>query len=116
MSQKIELKLNKKVFSNLLKSLLFTLLIFFIIEHFGQFTKEYITDYYITFKTPFGNELTSCQDLLGNNKGDKFGESYFDKLPYYMIAILHDFAYYLVSSLIIWGILIFRQFVNIKLN
>lgn len=123
MSKTIQLKINKQVLVNLFKSIIISLIVVFILEHFGSIEYSYPrTDSYgARYHTFFGGEIYADANFLTTNKNPQIGEvkSYFELLPYRILATIYseeDFLFLLLLTGIIWLIYIIKQYVRIKVE
>ena len=124
MQKTVKIKVNKRLILNLIKSIFISIIIIFILQHFGRMEYSYPRSnsyYYAKYHTFFGGAIFSDTNFLTNNKSPEFGEidSYFELLPYRILATIYseeDFKYLLILIGIIWSIFIFRQYIRIKVE
>jgi len=123
MSKTIQLKINKRLLINLLKSVIISLILVFILEHFGRIEYERTGSYghYAVYHTFFDGTVYSDTNFLTENKYPKFGEveTYKELLPYRILATIYseeDFIGFLIITAVIWLIFIFKQYVRIKIE
>lgn len=123
MAKTIQLKLNKRLLINLLKSIVISLIVIFILEHFGriEYKNPRSDEYYVIYHTFFGGSVYSDTNFLTKNNYPKFGEveTYTELLPYRILATIYseeDFVAFLILTGIIWLIFIFKQYVRIKIE
>ena len=93
--KKKEIKISSYFIKDLFKSVFISMILLFIINHFGEFKYEnwVVGEHYVTYETLFGNKVYSDTNFLTSNNWPKFGEveTYFEKLPYYIYSIFVDF-------------------------
>ena len=95
MTEKKEIKINSLFLKDVFKSVLYSLIILFVINHFGEFRyKDWVgVDYYVTYETKFGKTVYSDTNIFTSNKSPQYGEveTYFEKLPYYIYSTISDY-------------------------
>lgn len=122
MSKTVQLKLNKRLLINFLKSIAISLIIIFILEHFGKIEyKNYWHSQYAIYHTFFDGTVYSDTNFLTKNKSPTFGEveTYSELLPYRILATIYteeDFVAFLILTGIIWLIFIFKQYIRVKIE
>ena len=121
MENKKELKISKYLIKDIIKSFFFTLILFFVVEHFGEFQyhkpspyyESSSSDYYVTYETLFENKIYSDSIFFTENKYPKIAdiEKYFDKLPYYINAIFSDYIPFIICLIFLLLLrIIFRKY------
>lgn len=126
---KKEITIKKTIITKILKSLMISILVFFILENFGEF--EYKVDLwkhregshiidgsYIIYNTITSNKIYSDTLLLSDVRYPENGyfETYLQKLPYYSQATIEDIGYILVLTIFLTLILLFNEKFKFKLN
>lgn len=112
-NEKKELTINKKLIFDFFKSLIISIIIFFILNHFGNFLPQQgmwngnSYDKYYNFYTLFQNDIF-IHDVVIN--------SYQSKLPYYFQAVFVDFIQLIICTLIIFLIKVFLNKYKFKLS
>ena len=111
MTEKKEIKINSLFLKDFFKSIFFSLILLFIINHFGEFKYENYggAEHFVTYETLFGDKVYSDANFFTSNNWPKYGEveSYFEKLPYYIYSISVEFIpliIMIISLLIIFTI------------
>ncbi|MEZ7507337.1 hypothetical protein [Flavobacterium sp. Arc2] len=116
---KKEISIKKTLIIKILKSFIISLLIFFILEHFGEFNyKEYFWGKYVVYNTFTSNDIYSDNLLLSDIKYPVNGyfETYSEKFPYYFQATIEDMLYIFALTIILTLIITFNEKFKFKVN
>lgn len=116
---KKEISIKKTLIVKILKSFIISLLIFFILEHFGEFNyKEYFWGKYVIYNTFTSNDIYSDNLLLSDIKYPENGyfETYSEKFPYYFQATIEDILYIFALTIMLTLIITFNEKFKFKVN
>ncbi len=113
------ISIKKTLISKIIKSFLISLLLFFILEHFGEFEfKVYPMDRYVVYNTLTTNKIYSDRLFFSDVEYPESGyfETYSEKFPYYFKATLEDYNYILLLTILLTLLFIMNEKFKFKLD
>jgi hypothetical protein len=113
------IKISSCFLHDLLKSIFISILVIFLIEHFGHFKYENwaFDNNFVSFETVFNNVVYSETNIFTSNKLPIYPEveSYSEKFPYYLFAVILDFIPLLITILVVLAIFRIRRNYRFKI-